>query len=236
MSAFRRRSYRRILLLFVSCLLGLIYSCGGNNEPPPTPVDNSAPTVVSLNPVDSAMNVPVDAHISITFNKPGVPITFSVKGGGTNIDCAISASGTTYTIVPMSGLSAGTTYTVSVISSDSSGGQHTSTWSFTTSGPPTVIDVSGGGSWGCNDGSIVTITFSELMDSSTINSSTINAQVYGTNIQVPGTIAGSGSTYTFTSSASFLEDLEMTITTGVRNLSGDSMVANYAKELRMCGL
>ena len=215
----------------IPCFILLIYSCGSKNES--SSIDNSPPSVVSLNPIDGAIDIPTDAHISITFNKPDVPITFSVKYAGKYIDCTISASGTTYTLVPLSDLSAGTTYTVTVISSDSSGGQHTFTWSFTTAGPPTVIVL------GCYvlPSSSFYVTFSELMDPSTINSSTVYVTESTTEgeMQVPVTIAGSGTTYTVTPQI-FSSFVLITITTGVKNVAGDAMVANFTEKVPECGL
>jgi hypothetical protein len=209
-----------------------MYSCGSGNESSST--DNSPVAVVSLNPVDGAMNIPTNAHISITFNKPGVPIKFSVnKGEKKDIDCAMSASGTTYTVVPLSTLSAGTTYMVTVISADSSLGDQTFTWSFTTAGPPTVVEVT------CFDYFIkppMHIYFSELMDPSTINGSTVNVISSSSTgeIQVPVEIAGSGKHYGVTVPIGN-GNLRITITTGVRNVAGDAMVANFTQQVQTCG-
>lgn len=231
-SAFCSKFSGRILLFMISCLTLLIYSCGGSNES--SSIDNSPPAVVSLNPVDGAVNIPTNAHISITFNKPGVPIKFSVnKGDRKDIDCAMSASGTTYTLVPLSDLSAGTTYVATVISLDSSGGDQTFTWSFTTAGPPTVVGTI------CYD--IFTkqppmfIAFSALMDPSTINSSTVNV-ISSSNtgeIQVPVQITGSGKYYGVTLPI-YYPNLTITITTGVKNVAGNAMAANFTQRVEYC--
>ena len=73
---------------------------------------------------------------------------------------------------------------------------------------------------------VVTFTFKEAMDPSTVNASTFTL-IHGTTA-VPGTITYSGTTATFTPS-SVLEAATVykaTITTGAKNLAGNALVAN----------
>ena len=108
------------------------------------------------------------------------------------------------------------------------------TWSFATtvggvdSTPPTVsstIPVNGAAGVAIN--SSVTSTFSEAMQSSSINTNTFTVSDSSGNIS--GTVSYSGTTATFTPSANldFNTIYKARITTGVRDLAGKAMAADY---------
>ncbi len=74
----------------------------------------------------------------------------------------------------------------------------------------------------------VSITFNEAMNSATINATTFTVSAGGA--PVPGAISSSGTTYTFTPAASLAAGTvyTVTVTTGVTNVAGNPMAANFA--------
>lgn len=74
----------------------------------------------------------------------------------------------------------------------------------------------------------VSAAFSEAMDVSTINQATFTVTGPGLTA-VPGTVAGTGATATFTPTAAFSSGTlyTATITTGAKDLAGNALAANY---------
>lgn len=74
----------------------------------------------------------------------------------------------------------------------------------------------------------VSVAFSEAMDTSTLTQATFKVTGPG-QVAVPGTVAGTGSTATFTPTAAFSSGTlyTATITTGVKDLAGNALAANY---------
>ena len=105
------------------------------------------------------------------------------------------------------------------------------TWSFTTTGdvaPPTVSSTNpANGAVGVAINRTITATFSEAMQSSTINTNTFNVSDGSGNIG--GTVSYSGTTATFTPSGnlSHFTTYTATITTGVKDLAGNAMASDY---------
>ena len=105
------------------------------------------------------------------------------------------------------------------------------TWSFTTTGdadPPTVSSTNpANGGAGAAINRIITATFSETMQSSTINTNTFT--VSDGIGKINGTVSYSGTTATFTPSRNLSASTTYTarITTGVRDLAGNAMASPY---------
>lgn len=94
--------------------------------------------------------------------------------------------------------------------------------------PPTVSSVSpANGATDVAINTVITATFSEAMNSSTINTSTFTLN--STSGAVTGTVTYSGTTATFTPSSnlSYSATYTATITTGVKDSAGNAMAANY---------
>jgi hypothetical protein len=95
--------------------------------------------------------------------------------------------------------------------------------------PPTVISTSpASGATGASITSVITITFSETIDSTTFNSGTFTLRNGESN--VAGTIAFDGALVTFTPSANLAYSTTYTgtITTGVKDLAGNPMSEDYS--------
>ncbi|QOY51863.1 Ig-like domain-containing protein [Candidatus Sulfurimonas baltica] len=197
--------------------------------------DAEAPTVSSNSPADSAADISIGSNVTVTFNEAmdsatlnGTNITISPAAAG-----AFSDNGTTVTFNPTSNLVTNTTYTVTVgtgvtdVAGNNLASNHV--FSFTTEAPditkPTVSSKTpSNGSSGVAIGSNITVTFSEPMNSSTLNTS--NVTVSG---GVTGTVTDNGTTLTFnpSSNLAYSTSYTVTVSTGVQDVSGNALNSNH---------
>lgn len=207
--------------------------------------NTTAPTISSLVPASAATGVALNSSINATFSEAMdsssvTATTFTLKQGTTPVSASVTYSGTNAVLTPTSNLTAGTVYTASI----STGVKNlagnalavTKTWNFTTgttidSAAPTVISttpVSGGTGTSLN--ASVNATFSKPMDPLTISSSTFTV-VQGTT-SVAGAITYSATTAVavFKPSSNFAASTiyTATISTGVKDLSGNALASNYS--------
>jgi Ice-binding-like/Bacterial Ig-like domain len=197
------------------------------------------PSVVSTIPANLATAVPVNTPISATFSEAMDPTTitgstFTVVGPGvTPVAGVVTYSGTTATFTPTVILHAGTLFTATITTGakDPTGAPLAANyvWTFTTAPPPTVVStVPLNLATAVPVNTLVSATFSEAMNSTTINGTTFTVTGPGATA-VAGTVTYSGSTATFTPTlvlpASTL--FTATITTGAQDPSGVALVANY---------
>ncbi|MBI4691319.1 MAG: Ig-like domain-containing protein, partial [Nitrospirae bacterium] len=206
--------------------------------------DTTPPTVIIINPANGATNVSVDNVVSATFSEVMDSTTvnsstFILKDSNNNpVDGTVAYSGVTASFIATSSLSYSTTYTATITTGvkDLAGNAMTSpySWSFTTgSAPdttaPTVISTSpADGATNISVTTTITVTFSETMDSSTINTTTFTLTDSSGNL-IGGTVTYSGTTATFTpsTSLSYSTTYTATITTGVKDLAGNAMTSDY---------
>lgn len=204
-------------------------------------VDNSAPTVLSILPAGDASAVAVNIHPGVTFSEAMNSstinsTTFMLKNGTTAISGTVTYSGTTATFIPSANLEAGTVYTGTIATGakDLAGNALTSAyiWSFTTAAatdvtPPTVLSVTPlNNAISIVTNSNVTVSFSEAMNSSTINSTTFTLKQGSTT--VAGSVSYSGTTGTFnpTSDLAGGTVYTATITTGAKDVAGNSITTS----------
>jgi hypothetical protein len=197
-----------------------------------------APTVISTDPLNLAIGIPLNQVISATFNEAMDPLTitsssFTIKNGATVVAGTVTYSGTKASFTPSVNLSSGTTYTATVTTAakNIAGIPLVSdkVWTFTTITvpAPTVtstdpLDLATGVALN----KIISATFSEAMNSSTITSSSFTLTLGGT--LVAGTVSYAGTTATFTPSSNLLSGntYTATITTAAKNPSGVSLASN----------
>jgi hypothetical protein len=207
---------------------------GGNT---PTP-DITAPAVILLNPPDLATGVSIDSIITATFSEAMDPASLT---GSTlaldNISGKVSCKGTIVTFTPSAALEGNTRYTVTISTraTDLAGNnwENPVVWSFTTGAlpdatPPAVNSVSPlNQATGTAVNSLITATFSEALDSETVNTATFTL-MQGTS-PVNGTVSCSGATVNYTPSAalSYSTTYTANLTTGIKDLSGNSLAASY---------
>lgn len=205
--------------------------------------DVTAPTILSIVPAMNASSIAVSTKASATFSETmdATSIsssTFTLKQGSASVPGIVTYSGTTASFTPSVALAGSTVYTATITTGakDLSGNPLAAnyTWSFTTAvpsdvTPPTIISVTP-----ANNGTSVSLNsnakavFSEPINASTITAATFTMK-QGTTV-VAGSVAYSGTTATFTPSAALAGNLiyTCTISTGVKDITGNSMALTYS--------
>jgi hypothetical protein len=201
-------------------------------------------SILAVAPLNSATGVATTFQPGVTFEKELTlsmknSITFSLDQGTKHVEGSVSFSGNTATFKPLVNLTAKTVYTGNVTFGNNEAGDHKSdhdfSWSFTTSdggnditAPVINSVVPSNNATAVPVNSLLTIVFSEAMNPSTINSTTISLK-QGTTA-VPGNLTYSGSSATFSPSSSLLANSLYSgiITTGAKDAAGNSIAVNYS--------
>lgn len=212
-----------------------------------TTADLTPPTVTSTTPTNGAANVAANTTVTATFSKAMDATTINtntfqlkatVSGTPVTGTVAYNAATNTATFTPTSALSSQTAYTATITTGakDTFGNPLSSNfnWTFSTAdvGPPTVTAVSPtSGQTNVATNTVVNITFSEPMDASTINTTTITLKTTATSVAVTGTVAYNAgtNTATFTPSGALANGTSytVTVTTGVKDAAGNPMASQF---------
>ena len=227
----------RILGVFVSFLF--LISCGGGGSGGSTGggTDTTAPTVSSTGPADSTTGVSLDALITATFSEAMdvstiTATTFTLNPPVTGVVSYDTATNTA-TFTPSGNLAESTTYTAMITQGvkDSAGNSMAADyiWSFTTADTtaPTVLSTDPADTaTGVSLDALITATFREAMDVSTITATTFTL-----NPPVAGTVSydAASNTATFTPSSNLAASTThtATITQGVKDSAGNNMAADF---------
>ena len=209
---------------------------------------STPPTVISTVPVNGATGVPINQALSATFSAAMTPATIGTATftlsvtGGASVTGTVTyvAAGSVATFTPDANLAPTTSYTARI----TTGAQNLAgaalagnyAWTFTTAAlptavPPTVIStIPAALATGVPLNQIVSATFSTAMNPATINGTTFTLTGPGATV-VPGLVAYAavGNTLTFTPTANLAPNTTFTATiaTGVQNLAGTPLAANY---------
>ncbi|MDP3436729.1 MAG: Ig-like domain-containing protein, partial [Bacteroidales bacterium] len=200
------------------------------------------PYIVSTDPLNLAVNVPLDKVVSATFSKAMDPLTFNnttftVKKGAVNVAGSVTYFGMNGSFIPNSNLDPNSVYTCTVTNGvkDATGNAMAVnyTWSFTTGSlpdvtRPTVILTSPlSNAVNVAVSSNITATFSELMDNTSINNLTFT--VKNGLVAVAGAVTYSGLMATFNPTANLSSGTtyRATITTGAKDIAGNTLISNY---------
>ena len=204
----------------------------------------STPTVTSTVPNNGATNVPLNQKITATFSGAMTAstitavgtFTVAVAGGGAAVAGAVTydAASNTATFAPTVALATNTQYTATVTSTAQSA-QGTAlaanvVWIFTTAPAPSVVStVPANGGTAVPVNTVVSATFSEIMNAATINAATFTVTGPGVT-PVAGVVTYAGTTATFTPTAILANNtlFTATITTGAKNPAGTPLAANFA--------
>lgn len=232
------------VLLIAASLLG----CGAASSSG-SDTDTTAPTVLSTIPTPDATNVVRNGSITATFSESMTTstitndtFTLTASGDATHrITCEVvefSGSGSTFTatLTPVATLAAYTSYEAIVSTEvEDLSGNHLVTaevWRFTTGNnldvtAPTVEATSPtSGETGVAIGSNITVTFSEPMKLSTITTGTFILSVEGgANKTCTVTRVGNIATLEPTSDLAYSTTYEARLTTAIKDLASNSMVA-----------
>ncbi len=230
-----------ITVLFLAMFIG----CEDKN----VEVVGVCPAVISTNPTNGAIVVPLDQIITMTFNEGMNPVTitqasFTLQDAKSSImkSSAAVISGTltydgptaTMTFTPNALLTINTTFTATIMASikDLKGNalQSDYIWTFSTGATlaPTVISIDP-----AKDGKgiflnkIVTATFSVPMDPLTLNTTTFTIN-QGTTA-IAGTISYTGTTASFKPTVALTSSTiyTVTITSGAKSKPGTALANNY---------
>lgn len=211
-----------------------------------SPQDSVRPTVVSSTPGNGSANVAVTSPVRVTFSEAMNASTingstFSLTVGGALVSGSVSydSASRTATFNPSAGLLAeGQNYvgTVSTGAKDLAGNSLAAAYAFGFATvapgdniPPTVISRSpSSGATGVSVNTAVRIGFSEAMNSSTINASTITMAGGGSSIPGAVTYDADARIATFTPGVTLAtgQTYYVTVTTGVRDLAGNGLASN----------
>ena len=197
------------------------------------------PAVLSTDPLNNAIAVPLNKIVSARFNMTMDPLslmgtTFTIKQGTTPVYGSVTYNGTDLFFIPSGNLLPSTEYTATInTNAKSPSGIPMAAdyvWKFTTTAmtAPTVISTSPVNlETGVIVKKIVTAKFSMLMDPLTLNGSTFTVSL-GTT-QIVGTVSYNGDDLSFIPFGDLLPGTEYTatITTGAKNLAGIALAANY---------
>ena len=204
-----------------------------------------APTVISTIPINGTTGVPIDQPLTATFSQgmtcSTITIsTFTVTGPAGGVPGTIACLGTIATFTPSSSLASNTTYTATITTgvTNVAGAALASNfvWTFKTGSasgatPPTVTAVAPlNNATGVALNTAITAMFDQAMAPATMSTSTFT-------LTGPGTTSVSGAvTYTTinnivtfapTSNLAAETVYTATVTTGVTNLAGTAMAANF---------
>ncbi|MGI9043509.1 MAG: Ig-like domain-containing protein [Gemmatimonadaceae bacterium] len=207
--------------------------------------DDIPPTVIAASPANGATGVSPNAVVTVTFSErmnaatvnPST-ISLRITSSGTAITSIVTYNADTRvaTLTPSGPLSQNVNYTLTVSTGvrDEQGNAMAAPYSlsFTVGDttPPTVVStVPADGATGVATNTIVSATFSEPMDSSTINTTTFTLRLTSGGGNLAGSVAWNAGTHTatFTPSAVLAQGVSYTatVTTGARDVAGNPMTA-----------
>lgn len=202
------------------------------------PDDTTPPAIVSAMPANGSTNVPVTSPVTVTFSEDVVGVsssTFSLSVAGVTVAGSVSYDGATRTasFAPAAGLLAeGQVYTATVTSAvkDLAGNSVASNFvfSFTTVDltPPTVVSRSPSpGSSAVATNTVIQVGFSEAMNPSTINSTTLQVSLNGALVSGIVSYNAGSRIATFTPSSALANNRTFTVTTGTgaRDVAGNAL-------------
>jgi len=233
---------KNLVVTIAIALVSLISSCAKDDF---QEIPGLCPQVIATNPVNSALETPLNQVITVTFNKPIDPTTltlstFQVVSASSSLLPAVTVaggigySGVQATFTPTTNLTPNTTYiaTLSTAVKDLNGNalQENYVWTFSTSAvlQPLVISTSPT----TNEtavvlNKVVNATFNMPMDLSTINAITFTLK-QGTTA-IAGVVSYTGNTAFFTPNQNFLAHkiYTATITTAARNTANTPLANDY---------
>jgi hypothetical protein len=204
--------------------------------------DNTAPEVISTIPVNNASAVVLNTKVTAVFSEFMDPssinsTSFTLKQGTTVIAGLVTYSVNSANFSPLVNLTPGTLYTATITTGakDLAGNalQNDYTWSFTTgtgldATAPTILTTDPErNATNVSFNKKVSIVFSEAMDPLSINTATVHLR--NGNILITGTVSYNGNNAIFSPTVNLNAETiyTATVTTGVRDLGGNAMAANY---------
>ncbi|TDE30545.1 DUF3494 domain-containing protein [Flavobacterium ranwuense] len=226
---------KNLLLTFAILFIALISGCAEDDF---IEIEGVCPVVLSTDPDNGTINVPLDKTITVIFNEEMNAATFNQSSftlqGTTAVAGTVSFSGTTASFDPTSPLAANTTYTGVIKTSvkDIMGNalQADYVWTFSTGSTLTPMVISTDPANNATNvflNKIVAVNFNMPMNQATISATTYTLKQGTTS--VAGSVAYNGTTAYFAPTALLAANTiyTATITTGVKNVQGTTIASNY---------
>jgi hypothetical protein len=197
---------------------------------------DALPTVAEVSPINGKVDVALNAKVLITFSEAMDAASFTansfmVKQGTSTVSGVVSYTGNTATFTPNANLAPGLVYVATVTTDvknlNGNAIAAAKTWEFTSDALPTALSVDPlNNATNVARNKVISITFSEAMTLSTINTSSFTL-MQGVNA-ITGTISFSGNTARFIPNVILSSSLVYTATvnTDVKDLAGNSMLAD----------
>jgi hypothetical protein len=204
--------------------------------------DITAPEVSFTNPVNPAINVPINQKVAATFSEVLDPLTittatFTLDRGITPVAGTVTYAGVTATFAPTGGLAPATEYTATISTdvADLAGNtlENTYVWTFTTGGdaditaPEVFFTDPVNVALNVPVNKKVAVTFTEAMDPLTITAATFTLDRGLTPVE--GTVTYSGITATFTPPGGLVPNTTYTGTVSMEatDLAGNTLPGIY---------
>jgi hypothetical protein len=207
--------------------------------------NTTAPSVATTNPASGATGVPTNQNVSVAFSEALAPATvngttFILEQGTTAVTGTVLYGGNTATFKPATALASNTVFTGTITAgvTDLAGNPLASpfVWTFTTgssqdtAAPTVTVTNPANLATGVVTNTSVNATFSTAMDPTTI--STASFTLVGPNAAaVPGTVSYSTAdniaTFTPGSAIAASTSFTATLTTRVKDLTGNALAANF---------
>jgi hypothetical protein len=224
----------KALPIFALLSVAILTGCEKDEDPA------VRPTVLSTGPIANATGIALNSAISAVFSvdmNATASSKLTLKQGSANVAGTSQQTGATITFTPTADLLPNTLYTATVSKTASNVSGTTllddHTWNFTTGAAPdnlkpTITLTSPlNNAIGTSVSQTVVITFSENMDASTLSALTFSVKQDGT--AVAGSVTSTANTIKFTPTAN-LETEKIyiaTLTTGAKDMAGNSIAANH---------
>ena len=204
--------------------------------------DVSAPSVISVLPLNNATSVAAGSTYSVTFSEQMDAATITsasitLKQGSVSVPGTVTYSGVTATFTPSAVLALSTAYTGTVTTdvTDIAGNPLAVSYSssFTTAAgvdnvaPAIVSTTPGNNATSVAVASAVSVTFSEIMNSASITSTSFTLKQGTTS--VAGNVSYNGTVATFTPSAALTGNTVYTgtVTTAATDVTGNALATNH---------
>ncbi|MHC1681165.1 MAG: Ig-like domain-containing protein [Methanomassiliicoccales archaeon] len=205
-------------------------------------VDTTAPTVVTVDPSNGALDVSIGTTVQVTFSEAmdttSVESAFSLVGiGSVTGTFAWSVGDTVMTFTPSSALSYNTEYTVTIGTGAKDLAGNGLAAAFTSSfviedepdtTAPTVVTVDpSNGALDVSIGTTVQVTFSEAMDTTSVESAFSLVGIGSVTGTFAWSVGDTVMTFTPSSALSYNTEYTVTIGTGAKDLAGNGLAAAF---------
>ena len=226
---------KKIMSIIAITLVVLISGCSKDDVQETIGI---SPIVLSANPENGTINVPLDKKISVVFDQEMKtatvdPTSFTIQGT-TAVAGTVSVSEKTATFSPTAPLTANTTYTGTIKTTVKNiFGQALETnyvWTFSTGATLNPMVISADPINKATNvvlNKVVTVNFNMPMDQTTLNSNSFTIK-QGTAV-IAGSVSYAGTTASFKPNVSLIANTEYTatITTEAKNIQGIALSSNY---------